>query len=53
MILFLTNSIIENAINILKNTERSFLIASYKNNLETNSLYYYNNKNGRIFQEKE
>ena len=42
---------LENAINILKNTERSFLIASYKNNLETNSLYYYNNKNGRIFQE--
>ena len=44
---------LENAINIFKNTERSFLIAGYSNDEKINNLYCFNNKNGRFIQEND
>ena len=44
---------IENAIKIIKNSKKSFLVASYKNHEEINQLYSFNDKNGRFIQKGE
>ena len=44
---------LENAINIFTKTERSFLIAGYKNIEEINNLYCFNNKNGKFIQKND
>lgn len=44
---------IENAIKIIKNNKKSFLVASYKNNDEISQLYSFNDKNGRFIQKGE
>ena len=41
---------IENALNIIKNTDKSFLVAEYKNEKEINQLFCFNDKNGRFIQ---
>ena len=41
---------IENALNIIKNTDKSFLVAEYKNKKEINQLFCFNDKNGRFIQ---
>ena len=41
---------IENALNIIKNTDKSFLVAGYKNDEEINQLFCFNDKNGRFIR---